>query len=225
MSSNVLTPQELEDSEKMWISHVQRNKFSDVFESIAEKKKNNLQFQLGIYIDSNGLLRCKGRLENAELTESARSPLLLPRNDRFTNLVIEREHKQMMHSGVSQTLSRIRNSYWIPHGRATLKRVLNMCLVCRRTEGGPYKMPPMAPLPRSRVSLSSPFTRFIACRGKPNEIVCDNALHFKVTSQTTELVWNKVLRSDDIQNYCSNEGIKWHFIVKVAPWMGGFMNA
>ena len=31
--------------------------------------------------------------------------------------------------------------------------------MCRRYEGGPYKMPPLAPLPQSRMSQSSPFIR------------------------------------------------------------------
>ena len=40
-----------------------------------------------------------------------------------------------------------------------MRSVLKACVVCRRHEGGNYKMPPMAPLPRSRVSQSVPFSR------------------------------------------------------------------
>ena len=40
-----------------------------------------------------------------------------------------------------------------------MRSVLKTCVVCRRHEGGNYKMPPMAPLPRSRVSQSVPFSR------------------------------------------------------------------
>ncbi|XP_045205909.2 uncharacterized protein LOC123558098 [Mercenaria mercenaria] len=273
VNESYLSSEELKKAEKLWLSHVQHKHFSDVLESIRENKGNNLKVQLGIYKDDDGLLRCKGRLENACLTESARFPLLLPRNDRFTEMVIEKEHKQMLHTGVSQTLSKVRQKYWILHGRATVRKVLNMCLVCRKIEGGSYKMPPMAALPQARVSESTPFTyigldylgplfikeqetekiwvclftcmvtravhlemvqnmsaaaflnclrRFIASRGTPSEIVCDNAMHFKSACQTTELVWRSAIKSEDVQNYCSSVGIKWRFIIEIAPWMGGF---
>ncbi|XP_045158778.1 uncharacterized protein LOC123524558 [Mercenaria mercenaria] len=273
-SSQSLTSKEIQEAEDMWIKHVQHTNFSEVYESLIGKKKCNLQLQLDVFIDKNGLLRCKGRLENASLTESARNPLLLPRDDSFTVLIVEREHKRLFHSGVSQTLSQLRYRYWIPSGRATVRKILRQCLVCRRVEGGAYKMPPMAPLPRSRVTESTPFShigldylgplyikdnqttekvwvclytcmvtravhlemvknmsteaflnsfrRFIACRGKPREVIGDNALHFKLAKHTIEFVWSSILKSEDVQSYCSSEGISWRFIVEIAPWMGGF---
>ena len=63
--------------------------------------------------------------------------------------MIERTHKQSCHSGVSQTLNQIRYRFWIPHGRAGVRNVIGQCVVCRRLEGGPYKIPPMRPLPSS----------------------------------------------------------------------------
>ena len=72
-----------------------------------------LQRQVGVFIDPSGILRCRGRLEHAELSEGSKYPILLPRNGRFTVLIIEMIHKKGLHSGVSQTLSQIRNRYWI----------------------------------------------------------------------------------------------------------------
>ena len=37
-----------------------------------------------------------------------------------------------------------------------------------------------------------------------------------------DLVWKKVIRCDDVQNYVSNAGVKWLFIVELAAWKGGF---
>ena len=65
----------------------------------------------------------------------------------------------MFHSGVSQTLCKLRYRLWIPHGRSIVRTVLNRCRICRRAEGGPYKMPPMAPLPSKRVTESTQFLR------------------------------------------------------------------
>ena len=96
---------------------------------------------------------------HANFKEAARFPLLLPSSERFTHLFIEKIHKKLLHSGVSQTLSEIRQQFWIPCGRATVAKVLKRCIVCKKLEGGPYKLPSMAPLPKSRVSESTPFTR------------------------------------------------------------------
>ena len=67
--------------------------------------------------------------------------------------------QRQLHSGVSQTLSQIIYKYWLPHGRATVGAVIRHCTICRRHEGGPYKMPVMAPLPKSRVTSAVPFSR------------------------------------------------------------------
>ena len=31
-----------------------------------------------------------------------------------------------------------------------------------------------------------------------------------------------MVRCEEVQNYASDVGIKWNFIVELAPWMGGF---
>ncbi|XP_053378167.1 uncharacterized protein LOC128547996 [Mercenaria mercenaria] len=154
-----LKSSEMKTAEEMWLLHVQRKHFADEFESIRSAKKNNLQQQLGLYIDEVGLLRCKGRLENADINENAKHPVLLPRKDRLTYLFIDKIHKEILHSGVSQTLAKTRQRFWIPHGRATKMSVIHMCTVCRRFDGGPYKMPPMPSLPPSRVTECRPFSR------------------------------------------------------------------
>ena len=55
------------------------------------------------------------------------------------------------------------------------------------------------------------------------EIISDNAAYFKLASKTLEEMWKNVIRSDEVQSYASSTGINWHFIVELAPWMGGFL--
>ena len=66
------------------------------------------------------------------------------------------------------------------------------------------------------------FRRFISNRGTPIEITSDNALQFKTASKVLNLVWKHVIQSEEVQTYASNVGVKWNFIVELAPWMGGF---
>ncbi len=63
-----------------------------------------------------------------------------------------------MQAGVSHTLSAIRREFWIPQGRATVRKVLLNCRRCRRHQGGSYRMPQMPPYPASRIEESSTFT-------------------------------------------------------------------
>ena len=153
-----LDASEIANAEKIWTTYIQQTKYSKVVDSIEEKKPNNLVSQLGLYLDMNGHIRCRGRLENADICEGAKHPILLPRDHRYTALVIQMYHEKAFHTGCSQTLSLIRNKFWIPQGRAAVRRVLEKCVVCRRHEGGPYKMPLMPPIPTERVSASAPFT-------------------------------------------------------------------
>ena len=105
---------------------MQRKNFSDVFGSISSESPNNLQRQLGLYIDE-GILRSKGRIDQANL--SARRPVLLPNDERFTQLLKEKVHEPRFHNGVSWCLSQIRYKYWIPQGRATVRSILNAKLL------------------------------------------------------------------------------------------------
>ena len=265
-----LTSSEIDGAEKMCVLYVQKKNFKDVYEAITTGKSNNLKKQLGLYLDNDGLLRCKGRIDQADVNESARHPILLPNglagSTRFIN--------KSLHSGVSQCLSQLRYKYWIPHGRATVRSVLRKFMVCRRHEGGPYKMPLMAPLPKTRVTEADAFSRtvldylgpmfiktsdgerqvwvclftclvtramhlellldmsadefllgfrrFVSQRGTPVEILSDNAQQFKTATKTLDFVWRHVIKCPEVQNHVSNSGVKWTFIIELAPWMGGF---
>ena len=79
---------EMELAEILWTKYVQRQQYSKVVNSIRKSKSNNLQRQLGIYIDIHGILRCHGRLENAELCENTKHPILLPNGHVYTDFLI-----------------------------------------------------------------------------------------------------------------------------------------
>ncbi|XP_060600228.1 uncharacterized protein LOC132753737 [Ruditapes philippinarum] len=156
--SHTLSIDEINEAEQLLLKQIQRNHFADVFQSIQDERPNNLVKQLDLFVDESEMIRCGGRLQHANLCEAARRPILLPRKDKFTILLIERMYNKILHSGVSQTLSETRQRFWIPRGRATIRSVLKSCRVCRRVEGGPYKLPSMAPLPRERVTETTPFS-------------------------------------------------------------------
>ena len=59
--------------------------------------------------------------------------------------------------GVSQTLTELRKTFWIPKGRVTVKSVLNTCTTCKRIHSHSYKTPRPPQLLTERVNFSYPF--------------------------------------------------------------------
>ena len=49
------------------------------------------------------------------------------------------------------------------------------------------------------------FRRFLSRRGKPKEIISDNALHFKLASETLNDLWSQVAMQPKVTTYIANE--------------------
>ena len=112
--------------------------------------------QLNPKIESDVLIRCYGRLNDADFPEENINPILLPTWEKIVELLIEDHHKKTFHAGVNHTLAQIRMKYWIPKGRAEVKRVLRKCNICQKYQG-PFKIPSMSPWPSHKVIRSLPF--------------------------------------------------------------------
>ena len=105
-------------------------------------------------MDSEGLIRCKTRLERAPIPRNTAVPILLPKDHILTALIIKHEHEKSKHAyGTDYTLSQVRRNYWIPSGRQQVKKILKDCRKCKINFGLP-KAPKMAPLPIIRIEGS-----------------------------------------------------------------------
>ena len=122
------------------------------------KGQSNKIKQLGVFIHPAGIARCSGRLDNAsELTYTEKYPIILPKNDYVTQLLISEKHEALHHAWTSHTLSELRRRYWVIQGRSQVKKVLGQCTKCRRTRGKAYRLPDPPPLPDFRVQRQEPF--------------------------------------------------------------------
>ncbi|XP_070524039.1 uncharacterized protein [Cardiocondyla obscurior] len=82
--------------------------------------------------------------------------MILPRNSHLTGLIIASCHFRVLHGGVQQTLGLLRRQYWIPGGRAAVKRHVHKCSQCVRWRAAaPHQI--MADLPSARVTPSRTF--------------------------------------------------------------------
>ena len=105
-----------------------------------------------------GVLKCRGRLNNSTLALSSKNPILLPHNDPFVKLLILQYHERVNHSGVNDTLTSLREIYWILKGKRAVKQSIKNCVKCLECEGLPYSVSTTPDLPVERVSDDPPFT-------------------------------------------------------------------
>lgn len=141
---------ELLAAEKEWIICIQ---------SKLQNQSNFCQLKTSLGLScQQEILRCKGRLGESDLEYEGKYPIILPRNHRFTKLIIEKSHKIAKHSGVRGTLAELRTRFWVPKGRQMVKAVISRCVICRKFEGKPCRPPPTADLPEFRVRQTAPFT-------------------------------------------------------------------
>ena len=114
--------------------------------------------QLRLFLDSDGCIRCGGRIHNAPVAELAKFPYLLPGKHHLTRLIIQDTHERLLHAGISATVTQMRQKYWIVSIRQNTKIVLAKCVTCRKVIGKPYTIPDPPPLPMYRLHDSDPFT-------------------------------------------------------------------
>ena len=142
---------------EFWDRFVQRQELGEVFKLLSSGKTNVMIRSLRLFLDAKGMIRCGGRLDNAELSQNETNPKLLPEKSTYTRFVVMHYHERALHAGVSQTLALVRSEYWIPSGRTVVGSVLHRCVKCQKYKGAAYKLPLMAQLPMERVTESQAF--------------------------------------------------------------------
>lgn len=118
-------------------------------------RKNRL-ISLTPFLDSNGIIRVGGRLDNSPYEYNTKHPILLCSKHHFTKILFQMQHKSLLHAGPQLLLANVRLNYWPLGGRNLAKAVVKNCIKCFR-----YKcqniQPIMGQLPCSRTNLQFPF--------------------------------------------------------------------
>ena len=67
-------------------------------------------------------------------------------------------HWKVMYSGAQGTVTHLREHYWIPRGRESVKHFINHCIVCSRPAGKTYPITPPPQLPQEKVDEGPPWS-------------------------------------------------------------------
>ena len=152
--SRELTADDVKEAELLWLKEIQL--------SLKRNPKYECwKRQFGLFNDGEEVLRCGGRISNVDIRYETKHPVMLDRNHRATQLIIEECHERVQHNGVKETLTELRSNFWVVKGRQFVRKIIHSCAICRRFEGKSYNPPDPPPLPKSRVTEDPPF----ACTG------------------------------------------------------------
>ncbi|XP_035223013.1 uncharacterized protein LOC118195797 [Stegodyphus dumicola] len=122
----------------------------------ADELKNAKEFWIrriqGVAYDK-GILRLEGRLQFSDFRTEEKHPILLPRNKKFTEMIIEREYVKLMHSGVTVTLTTLQKEYW---PTACEEDISKLSYLCKKVPAKPARQTTVQ-LPKDRIVETPPF--------------------------------------------------------------------
>lgn len=127
-----LNAKEIEEAETRIIRKAQKCEFYCEYRLLKQNKplqQSSKLLNLNPVIDEDGLLRCDGRLKYAEyLPYDVRYPIILPRNNRVTTLIIKYHHEKGKHvTGTNHTLSMISLRFWIISAQEEIRKWERQC--------------------------------------------------------------------------------------------------
>ncbi|XP_075531538.1 uncharacterized protein LOC142564428 [Dermacentor variabilis] len=154
-----ITTEEVQKAHTCLILQVQLEAFQEELQCLRRSTRmpsDSPIRDLSVIYDDDGVLRVGGRLNAAELSYNVKHPVILPSRHPFTELTISAAHRRLLHAGALETLTELREMYWIVRGRQMVKKVLKKCVTCNRFNSR-AATEPVAPLPRERVTQAPPF--------------------------------------------------------------------
>ena len=121
-------------------------------------KKTSCMYRLDPYLDADGILRVGGRLRMANMSESVKHPVILPRKSHITELIIQDCHRVLKHMGSGMTHSELhQRGYWMIGGTSAVGCFISKCTIWKRFTAPP-QVQKMADLPNDRKEPVPPFT-------------------------------------------------------------------
>ena len=156
--SGPLTSTELNLAKISLIHLEQERAYSDEIMSFKAKgiiNKSSSIIKLDPILDSDGLLRVGGRLQNSDLDYNSQHPIILP-SGHFSFLLVRFQHFFLHHAGVGTLITTLRNNYWVVGLRRLAKTVHQKCIRCQRHDSRALNQI-SPPLPDFRVKRSPAF--------------------------------------------------------------------
>lgn len=155
-----ITAEEMGNAEIKWVVSIQSQIFAPELRNLnsGQKVENTSKYStLQPILNESGIICLGGRLAESSMTYLEKHPILMEKCEKFGKLLMLRSHKEVRHGGVSDTITQLREKYWIPAGRQLAKTIVKNCLTCKRLTIKPMDTL-TASLPHDRLDQCAPFT-------------------------------------------------------------------
>ena len=137
-----------------------RESVSDRHTSLKGKSdlgKSDLR-PLDPFLDSAGVIRVGGRIQNAKVSYAVKHPMVLSKRGHVTEMLVRHFHEKTLHLAVALTVNEIRNcGFWIIGCSSIVSNLIRNCVTCRRLRGT-LQDQKMSDLPSDSLEPSPPFT-------------------------------------------------------------------
>ena len=139
-------PNFLREAYQILIREEQKKCFHEIFHYFSNKfcpknKVPTLVNQLNLMLDDNGLLRVQSKMQRyVNQSENLSFPILLPKNSEVTIEIIEYLHVKNNHINCYTILAELRKQFYIPCIYSMVKKVINKCVVCRKSNARNIKL-------------------------------------------------------------------------------------
>lgn len=156
-----LTVTDLNQSLMLCLKLCQNSAFSDDMDNLRKVGSVPPRSRLSSlcpFLDSNGIMRVRGRIQQSDETYNVKHPIILPSDHHIAKLIVVEAHENTLHGGPQLTLNYLRSKYWIVNAKGLIRNLLRKCIKCIRY-GASNPHPLMGELPSSRVTISRPFSR------------------------------------------------------------------
>ena len=104
------------------------------------------------------ICKCRVSLENAPIPIEAKLPILIYREHYSSELIIWDIHRKLKHAGTEQTLTELRQKYWVCQSRNYVRNIIRKRLTCRKLHCKPYNYPNTPSLTKLRLADTQPFS-------------------------------------------------------------------
>lgn len=126
-------------------------------------KKSSSIYKRSPYLDENGLLRVRGRIDKIQGVKfETKRPVILPSKHRVKELVVNNYHRMYLHRNHSTVINELKQRFYIPTLKAILNKVISNCQICKNNRAKPI-VPEMGDLPIARLSPTRALIILVRC--------------------------------------------------------------
>ncbi|XP_075163325.1 uncharacterized protein LOC142235960 [Haematobia irritans] len=156
--TGVLTSTEINDTLYRILKVAQKVDFPIEIEQLLKNRpiRSSSLLKLMPFLDTYGLIRVGGRLQNSSFDYDIKHPIILSKNNPLSRLIITDSHEKTLHGGITLTMSYVNRRYWILSGNQLAKSIIHKCMRCFR-QSAKTAQQIMGNLPSVRLNATRPF--------------------------------------------------------------------